>query len=34
MTRLGSIPRILAYSINKDWGVRLLGGETLIVLAE
>ena len=33
-TRLASIPRRVAYSVNRDWGVRLLGGETLIVLAE
>lgn len=32
-TRLASLPRKIAYAINKDWGVRLLGGETLIVLA-
>jgi SAM-dependent methyltransferase len=32
-TRLASLPRGLAYSLNKDWGVRLLGGETLMVLA-
>lgn len=33
-TRLVSLPRRLAYAINKDFGVRLLGGETLIVLAK
>jgi SAM-dependent methyltransferase len=33
-TRLASIPRGLAYALNKDLGVRALGGETLIVLAE
>ncbi len=33
-TRLASVPRRLFYSINKDAGVRLLGGETLLVLAE
>jgi hypothetical protein len=27
------LPRMLAYGINKDLGVRLLGGETLLVLA-
>jgi hypothetical protein len=32
-TRLASIIRRIIYAINKDWGVRLLGGETLIVLA-
>jgi SAM-dependent methyltransferase len=32
-TRLATIPRFLAYALNKDWGVRLLGGETLLVLA-
>ncbi|MEI6066086.1 MAG: hypothetical protein WCP96_02005 [Methylococcaceae bacterium] len=33
-TRFASIPRQLASWVNKDWGVRLFGGETLIVLAE
>lgn len=33
-TRLASLPRRLAYLINKDFGVRLLGGETLMVLAK
>jgi hypothetical protein len=33
-TRLASLPRRLAYAINKDLGVRLLGGETLMVLAK
>lgn len=33
-TKLASLPRRLAYAINKDAGVRLLGGETLMVLAE
>ena len=32
-TILASLPRRLAYAINKDAGVRLLGGETLMVLA-
>lgn len=32
-TRLASLPRRLAYAFNKDAGVRLLGGETLLVLA-
>lgn len=31
--KLVSIIRWIAYSINKDGGVRLLGGETLIVMA-
>jgi len=33
-TRIASIPRRLAYAFNKDLGVRLLGGETLLVLAQ
>jgi SAM-dependent methyltransferase len=32
-TQLFSIPRRIFYAINKDWGVRFVGGETLIVLA-
>jgi hypothetical protein len=32
-TILAGLPRRLAYAINKDAGVRLLGGETLMVLA-
>jgi SAM-dependent methyltransferase len=32
-TRLASIIRRFIYAISKDWGVRLIGGETLIVLA-
>lgn len=32
-TRLARLPRRFAYAVNKDWGVRLLGGETLVVLA-
>jgi hypothetical protein len=32
-TRFASIARRLVYSIDKDLGVRLLGGETLAVLA-
>ncbi len=32
-TRLAAVPRRLLYALNKDWGVRALGGETLIVLA-
>ncbi len=31
-TRLASLPRRLAYALGKDLGVRLLGGETLMVL--
>jgi hypothetical protein len=34
MTRLAQWPRRFAYAINKDLGVRLLGGETLVVLAK
>lgn len=33
-TKLASIPRRLAYMINKDLGVRMLGGETLLILAK
>jgi cyclopropane fatty-acyl-phospholipid synthase-like methyltransferase len=33
-TQLASMPRRLLWGINKDMGVRLLGGETLLVLAE
>ena len=33
-TRVARLPRILASAVNKDWAVRVLGGETLIVLAE
>jgi len=33
-TRLVSLPRRLIYALNKDIGVRLLGGETLMVLAK
>jgi len=32
-SRLALLPRVLAYALNKDAGVRLLGGETLFVLA-
>ena len=32
-TRLASAARCLVYALNKDFGVRLLGGETLIVVA-
>lgn len=33
-TRLAQLPRRLVYALNKDFGVRLLGGETLMVLAK
>jgi cyclopropane fatty-acyl-phospholipid synthase-like methyltransferase len=33
-TKLASLPRRLAYSVNKDWGTRLFGGETLMALAQ
>lgn len=33
-TRIFAWPRRLAYLLNKDLGVRLLGGETLLVLAK
>jgi len=33
-TRLMSLPRRMAYAVNKDFGVRLFGGETLLVLAK
>ena len=32
-TRIAALPRRIAYAVNKDVGVRLLGGETLMVLA-
>jgi SAM-dependent methyltransferase len=32
-TTLAQIPRRLAFAVNHDWGARLFGGETLIVLA-
>jgi len=32
-SKLAYLPRRLAYSINKEFGVRLLGGESLVVLA-
>ena len=32
-TRLAYLPRRFAYAINRDVGVRLLGGDTLMVLA-
>lgn len=31
-TRIARLPRRIAYTLNKDAGVRLLGGETLMVL--
>lgn len=33
-TRLAQLPRRFVYGLNKDLGVRLLGGETLMVLAK
>jgi len=33
-TRLAAIPRRVLFAINKDLGVRALGGETLLVLAQ
>jgi hypothetical protein len=33
-TRLVALPRRIAYAVNKDFDVRLLGGETLLVLAK
>lgn len=32
-TFLAHIPRRLAFALNHDWGARLFGGETLMVLA-
>jgi len=32
-THIAMLPRMLLQAINKDWGVRVLGGETLMVLA-
>jgi len=32
-TLLAALPRRIACALGKDWGVRLLGGETLLVLA-
>jgi len=32
-SRLALVPRMLAYALNREAGVRLLGGETLFVLA-
>lgn len=33
-TKLASGLRRSVYALNKDWGVRALGGETLVVLAQ
>lgn len=33
-TRLARLPRRIAYAVHKDLGVRLLGGETLMILAQ
>lgn len=33
-TRVAAIARLFVYAINRDFGVRLLGGETLLVLAK
>jgi len=33
-TRLAQLPRRIVYALNKDIGVRLLGGETMMVLAK
>lgn len=32
--KLARLPRRLANAINRDWGVRLFGGDTLMVLAQ
>ena len=32
--KLARIPRRLAYAIDRDWGVRLFGGDTLMILAK
>ena len=32
-SQLAALPRGIANAISKDWGVRLFGGETLLVLA-
>jgi SAM-dependent methyltransferase len=32
--KLAKIPRLLVNSVNRDWGVRLFGGDTLMVLAK
>lgn len=33
-TRLAAMPRRLVFAVNRDFGARLLGGETLVVLAK
>jgi len=33
-TRLAQLPRRIAYALNKDVGVRLMGGETLMALVK
>ncbi len=33
-SRLAGVPRGAIYALNKDLGVRLLGGETLMVLSQ
>jgi SAM-dependent methyltransferase len=33
-TRIASLPRRLMFALNRDFGARLLGGETLIVIAK
>lgn len=33
-TRLAYVPRLIACAVNKDFGVRLFGGETLLILAK
>lgn len=32
-TQIARLPRRLIFALNRDWGARMLGGETLIVLA-
>ena len=32
-TRLALLPRLALYALHKDFGIRALGGETLLVLA-
>lgn len=32
--KLARIPRRFAYAVNRDWGVRIFGGDTLMVLAK
>lgn len=33
-SRLVRLPRRLAYFVDRDWGVRLFGGDTLMILAK